>query len=101
MVVPNAAVQPSLGRPLSGGAANVTVPLISPGTMYGDRTSMLDFRAGKIFRVGRLRMTGNVDIYNLFNASTVTQMSSQYANWQTPQAIIAGRLFKLSLQADF
>jgi hypothetical protein len=43
----------------------------------------------------------NLDIYNAFNASTVTQMSSQYANWQTPQAIIAGRLFKFSVQADF
>jgi hypothetical protein len=100
-VVPNAQVQPSLGRPLSGGAANVTIPLVAPGTLYGDRTSMLDLRVGKIFRVGRLRMTGNLDIYNAFNASTVTQMSNQYANWQTPQSIIAGRLFKLSIQADF
>jgi hypothetical protein len=100
-LVSNAVVAPSLGRSLSGGAANVTVPLVAPGTLYGDRTSMLDMRVGKILRFGRLRTTANVDIYNVFNSNTVTATNNQYEVWLRPQAIIGGRLLKFSVQADF
>ncbi len=100
-VASNAQVAPSLGRPLSGGAANVTVPLIAPGTMYGPRSTMVDLRLGKPLRIGTLRATPSLDIYNLFNSSNVTVLSWQYEVWQRPQTIIAGRLFKFSAQVDF
>ena len=100
-VASNAEVAPSLGRNLSGGAANVTVPLIAPGTMYGTRSTMVDLRLGKPFRIGTLRATPSLDIYNVFNSSNVTVLSWQYEVWQRPQTIIAGRLFKFSAQVDF
>jgi hypothetical protein len=104
-VASNAQVQPSLGRPLSGGAANVTVPLVAPGTLYGERATMLDLRVGKLFRIGAFRATANVDLYNVFNSNDVTAENHQYgttgASWLTPIAIVGGRLFKLSVQADF
>jgi hypothetical protein len=104
-VASNAQVQPSLGRPLSGGAANVTVPLVAPGTLYGERATMLDLRVGKLFRIGAFRATANVDLYNVFNSNDVTAENHQYGttgtSWLTPIAIVGGRLFKLSVQADF
>jgi hypothetical protein len=98
---PNALVQPSLGRPLSGGAANVTVNLVEPGTMYGERTNQLDVRFGRTFRLQRLRSTINLDLYNALNANAVRTVNSNYAVWQVPTAILSGRLTRFSLQVDF
>ena len=46
-VVPSAVVAQTLGRPLSGGAANVTINLLNPGQMYMDRINQMDFRVAK------------------------------------------------------
>ena len=97
----NAQVQPSLGRPLSAGAANVTVNLIPPGTLYSDRVNELDLRLTKPFTIGRLRLAANADMYNALNASTVLQFNAAYAAWLTPQRIMDGRLYKLSVQLTF
>jgi hypothetical protein len=97
----NSQIQPSLGRALSAGAQNVIVNLIPPGTMYGERANQLDWRLSKSVRFGSRRLTGNLDIYNLLNVSTVIQENSAFAVWRTPQRIIDGRLFKISGQFDF
>ena len=46
-----------LGRNLSG-AANVTVNLIEPFTIFADRRNNIDFRVAKILRYGRTRTHG-------------------------------------------
>ena len=97
----NAEIQPSLGRPLSGGVANVTVPLIDAGEMQGERVNQLDIRLGKAITVGRLRATPSLDIYNVFNANPVLTVSPAYATWQRPQSILNARFLKLVLQMDF
>jgi carboxypeptidase family protein len=97
----NAAVRPSLGRDLSGGAQNVTVNLIPTGTMYGDRANQLDIRFSKAFRFAARRALLNLDIYNTLNANPVMQENSSYAVWRTPQRIMDARLFKVSAQVDF
>jgi hypothetical protein len=100
-IATNAVVIPSLGRPLSGGAANVTVNVQEPGTYYGDRMNQVDLRMGKLFRFGKSRVQANFDLYNLFNANPVVTLSNDFAIWQRPTAILDARLFKISGQFDF
>jgi hypothetical protein len=98
---PLSVVLPSLGRPLSGGQQNVTVNLITPGSLYGERMHQLDLRVGKSLKYGRTRTAVNIDLYNALNSSAVLTESSAYSNWRTPQVILVGRFAKLTVQFDF
>jgi hypothetical protein len=98
---PNAEVRPSLGRNLAGGAANVTVNLIEPRSMYGKRINQLDLRFGKILRFGRTRTTFSLDLYNALNANTVLSQSNAFATWQQPQSILNARFAKVVAQFEF
>jgi hypothetical protein len=101
-VVPNALVQPSLGRPLSGNAANVTVPIVAPGTLYGDRLHQVDFRIGRIIRFGgNRRVTPSVDLYNLFNSNAVLTESTNYSAFRVPARVVGARLVKFTVSMIF
>jgi hypothetical protein len=98
----NAEVIPTLGRPLSAGAATVTVPIIEPQTMFEDRISRLDVRVGKVFRYGRFRVQANLDAYNVLNASSVRAVNTNYgASWLTPTQILDPRILQISGQVSF
>ena len=101
LVVPSAVAAQSLGRPLAGGAANVTVSIVEPGTMYGDRLNQLDLRFSKIFRLAETRTTVNFDVNNVLNANPVTAESPVYTIWRRPQSILLPRFAKISMQFDF
>ena len=100
-IATNAAVSPSLGRNLAGGANNVTVNLVAPGTTFGDRTNQMDIRIGKVLKFGRARATASLDVYNVFNSSTVLTLNNAYAAWLRPLTILNPRFAKLVLQFDF
>jgi hypothetical protein len=89
------------GRPLAGGARNVTVNLVAPGTMYGDRYTQVDLRIAKILGLGARRVTPQLDIYNLLNSNVVTALSNAYATWQRPQGIMPARFVKVGVQLAF
>jgi len=90
-----------LGRNLSGGSA--TVPLIAPGTMFGDRMNQIDLRVGKNFRLrGGVRIRALVDFANVLNANAVLVLNTTYgANWLRPTYVLPGRLIKPNVQIDF
>ncbi len=97
-----AMVTPSLGRPISGGATStITVPLIAPGSFYGDQLNQVDFRIGKVLKYHRTSSMVSLDVFNVLNANPVLQESSVYSQWRTPQVILPARFVKLSVQVDF
>ncbi len=101
---PNAAAAAALGRPLSANAANIQVNLLEPGTLYGDRATWLDFRVGKILRLGRIRSSVNLDLFNALNSNPVLVQNNVFGGtipWQAPQSILIARFFKISAQIDF
>jgi hypothetical protein len=102
--VPNAVVASSLGRNLSGNAPNVTVNLVPPGTLYGDRINQLDVRAAKILRYGRARTMIALDIYNTLNSSAVLTYNNAFVpggTWLQPIAILTPRFFKITAEVEF
>jgi hypothetical protein len=100
-VASNALVAPSLGRPLSGGAANVTVAILEPGALYGERMNQLDLRFAKILRFGQTRTTVGIDVANAFNNNAVLTESAAFGTWRRPQSILIARFAKLTVQLDF
>jgi hypothetical protein len=92
-----------LNRPLSSGATSVTYNLLEPNSLYGDRVTQLDLRFSKLFRTGAgSRVSLNFDLANALNRNDILGVSTAYgAAWQTPQAILDGRLFKFGVQFDF
>jgi hypothetical protein len=100
-VASNALVQPSLGRPLSGNASSVSVNIIEPGSVYGDRVNQLDLRFSKILRFGVTRSTFSLDLYNALNAAPVLTENTAYARFRQPIQILQARFARISLQLDF
>ena len=104
-VASNAVVAPSLGRPLSAGAANVTVNLLGAGQQYDQRTHQVDLRFTRIFQFGHSRLQANVDLYNVLNANFVATRNGNYgtngATWLRPGAILPARLLKFGGQINF
>jgi hypothetical protein len=101
-VATNAVVTPSLGRPLSGGAANTTVSIVEPGAIYGDRVNQLDLRLAKILRLGGAkRTTVSLDVANVFNSNAVLTESVVYTTWRQPQTILTARFVKIGFQFNF
>ena len=99
----NAQILPSLGRNVAAGAtANTNIALIPDSTLYEDRLQQVDVRFTRRFQVGKAKVRGNFDIYNLLNASTIlSRTSGTVRSGCNRVQILGGRVFKFSGQLDF
>jgi hypothetical protein len=98
-----AQIAPTLGRNLAGGTRTVTVDLVPLYAQFvKQRINQLDFRLSRIFHIGKTRIQGNLDVFNLPNTSTVLSVNQTYGSaWLQPTQILPGRMLKLGFQADF
>jgi len=95
------AANSTLGRALSGGAANMVIGIEEVHKMYTDRRQELDLRLGKVLRFGRTRTVVGVDVYNALNSDATITENQAYASWLQPTQILNPRLIKLSFGFDF
>jgi hypothetical protein len=88
----------------------VTVNLLAPGTVYGDRVNEIDIRLAKILRFGRTRTNIGFDIYNILNSDAVLTYNQTFVlpnatnpngSWLNPTSLLTPRFVKFSAQFDF
>jgi hypothetical protein len=104
-VAPNSATV-GLNRPFAGlGSQTITVNLIEPGTLYGERVNQIDMRFAKILRFGRSRTTVGLDVYNLVNSNAILTYNQTFSptttTWLRPNSVLQARFVKFSAQVDF
>jgi hypothetical protein len=102
---PNAATV-GLNRAFAGlGSQTITVNLIEPGTLYGERVNQIDMRFAKILRFGRTRTTVGLDVYNLVNSNAVLTYNQTFSptttTWLRPNSTLQPRFVKVSANIDF
>jgi len=95
------ALRSTLGRALVG-ANTITVNVLQPNTMFGDRIDQLDIRVGKVLRFGKSRTNINLDIVNALNSNDNLGYSPTFgATWPAPTSVLTARLFRISAQYEF
>lgn len=82
-------------------SASLTVPLVAPGTEFLPRLNQLDLSFAKTMRYGGTRVTGQFDLFNVFNKNT--ELSYRSTNFATaaylqPSSVLQGRMVRLGFQ---
>ena len=90
-----------LGSPTRFG--NMAAPLLAPNSRFESRVTRLDFRLGKNVRLTqRIKVQGNLDIYNIFNSGSMQQVTTAYGSrWRVPTLVLEPRIFQFSANITF
>jgi hypothetical protein len=82
--------------------SSVTLPLLKPGTKYLKRWNQIDLRFAKKFHVRHVNLQGQLDVFNILNASSILSVNETFgASLDRPTAILQGRLFAIGAQMNF
>jgi hypothetical protein len=95
---PDALVIPTLTE------TSITIPLVAPGTEFLPRLNQLDLSLGKGFTIGLKRLHGQIDLFNVFNASTVLSFRSvnfDTASYQQPSSVLQGRIVRIGTRMSW
>ena len=106
---PVALVSAALGRPAAVVGNTVPVSLVRPGEVWGDRVNAIDLRFAKILRIGRVRHTIGVDVYNALNSDATLTYNQSFnpatttgsQAWRAPLSVLTPRFVKIGAQIDF
>jgi hypothetical protein len=86
------------------GVPNVTVNLIEPGTLYGNRINQLDLRLAKLLRFGGTRTMIGIDLYNALNDDAILTYNNTFVpggTWLQPQTVVTARMIRFSAEFTF
>ena len=76
--------------------------LIPPGSKYLDRWNQLDLSVRRTFRFGKARVDGALEMFNALNTDVVLSENQNLGSTLgQPQAILQGRLLRISSQIKF
>jgi hypothetical protein len=96
-----AAAAAQIGRPLTTTGA-LTVNLLSPGQLYGERIRQWDFAVKKIIRLGGQRLTVGADLYNLTNSNVTLGFNPTFVvgstNWPGTTTYMNPRVVRLNAE---
>ena len=104
--VTNAVINPILGHNWTG-VASKSIGLMREGQDFGKQNlSQLDLRASKRFTVGKYRLRGDFDLFNVLNSNwpytvNTTFSTASTSQWLRPTNVLQARFFKLGVQIDF
>ena len=85
-------------------SASVTVPLVAPGTEFLPQVRQLDLSFAKNFQVGRSRLQGQLDVFNVGNSNAVAAVASTLyatAAYNRPASVLQGRMIRLGMQVKW
>ena len=90
----------TLGRPLSGNAANMVIGIEEPNAKFTERRNELDMRIGKVLRFANTRTVVSMDLFNALNSNAMIVQNQAYASYLRPVEILNARLIKFSWAFD-
>jgi hypothetical protein len=98
-----AEILPSLGRNLND--ANRVVSIMLPFAENGPRINQLDLRFSKRITMGRARVRGQFDVYNVTNGAGILDQLTDYgtngASFQQINNVLGARLFKFGVVFEY